>query len=89
MNPTIEQQVIEAIRVLLETKQMQVLSYVKEISRTEAEETEQPRPKKRKLLEKLEALMKELPPDAFEGYPTDGSLNHDHYLYGSRKREAE
>jgi len=87
MSQTIEQQVIEAIRVLPETKQMQVLSYVKQISQNEVDETE--RPKKRKLLEKLEALMKELPPDAFEGYPTDGSLNHDHYLYGSAKREQE
>jgi len=35
MSQTIEQQVIEAIRVLPETKQMQVLSYVKEISQNE------------------------------------------------------
>jgi len=87
MNPTIEQQVIEAIRVLPETKLLQVLSYVKQISQIEVDEEK--RPKKRKLLEKLEALMKELPPDAFEGYPTDGSLNHDHYLYGSPKREEK
>ena len=87
MNQTIEQQVIEAIRVLPEIKQMQVLSYVKQISQTET--NKEKRPKKRKLLEKLEALMKELPPDAFEGYPTDGSLNHDHYLYGSPKREKK
>ena len=87
MPQSIEQQVIEAIRVLPETKQRQVLSYAKQISQIETVKTKQP--KKRKLLEKLESLMKELPPDAFEGYPTDGSLNHDHYLYGSPKREQE
>ncbi len=87
MNPTIEQQVIEAIRVLPETKQMQVLSYVKQISQIEVDKEK--RPKKRKLLEKLEELRAKLPKDAFEGYPTDGSLNHDHYLYGSAKREQE
>ena len=86
MNPTIEQ-VIEAMTVMPETKQRLVLSYVKQISQIENDEAKPP--KKRKLLEKLEALMKELPPDAFEGYPTDGSLNHDHYLYGSAKRERE
>lgn len=88
MIPTIEQQVMEAVRGLPETKQMQVLSYVKEISQIEVGETEQ-RPKKRKLFEKLEEIRAKLPPDAFEGYPTDGSLNHDHYLYGSAKREQE
>ena len=87
MNQTIEQQVIEAIRVLPETKQMQVLSYIEQISQIENDKAK--RPKKRKLFEKLESLMKELPPDAFDGYPTDGSLNHDHYLYGSPKREQK
>jgi len=87
MNPTIEQQVIEAIRVLPETKQKQVLSYVKQISQIETNKAK--RPKKRKLLEKLEELREKLPKDAFKGYPTDGSLNHDHYLYGSAKREQE
>ena len=87
MNQTIEQQVIEAIRILPETKQMQVLSYIEQISQIETDKAK--RPKKRKLLEKLESLMKELPPDAFDGYPTDGSLNHDHYLYGSPKREQK
>jgi hypothetical protein len=87
MNPTIEQQVIEAIRILPETKQIQVLSYVKQISQTETHEPQ--RPPKRKLFAKLEELRAKLPKDAFEGYPTDGSLNHDHYLYGSAKREQE
>jgi hypothetical protein len=27
-----------------------------------------------------------LPPEAFEGLPTDGASEHDHYLYGSPKR---
>jgi len=87
MNQTIEQEVIEAIRDLPETKQMQVLSYAKQISQTENDKAK--RPKKRKLFEKLEELRAKLPKDAFEGYPTDGSLNHDHYLYGSAKRERE
>ncbi len=85
MNQTIEQQVIETIRVLPEEKQKEIFAYAKQISEGEKSE----KPKKRKLLEKLESLMKELPPDAFEGYPTNGSLNHDHYLYGSPKREGK
>ena len=85
MNQTIEQQVIETIHGLPEEKQKEILAYAKHISESE----KSVKPKKRKLLEKLESIMKELPPDAFEGYPTDGSLNHDHYLYGSPKREEK
>ena len=87
MSQTIEQQVIEAIRILPETKQMQVLSYIEQISQIENDKAKSP--KKRKLFEKLEELRAKLPKDAFEGYPTDGSLNHDHYLYGSPKREQK
>jgi hypothetical protein len=31
--------------------------------------------------------MRELPPEAFEGLPADGASQHDHYLYGSPKRD--
>ena len=89
MNQTIEQQVIETIRVLPEEKQKEILAYAKQISENAAQSEDSTKPKKRKLLEKIEAIMKELPPDAFEGYPTDGSLNHDHYLYGAPKREQK
>lgn len=30
--------------------------------------------------------MKDLPPDIFERLPRDGASEHDHYLYGSPKR---
>ncbi len=46
MNPTIEQQVIEAIRVLPEEKQRKVLDYAKQIIETETDE----KPEKRKFL---------------------------------------
>lgn len=85
MNPTIAQQVIEAISVLPEEKQRKVLEYVIQISETETAE----KPKKRKFLQEIEEIMSQLPKEAFEGYPTDGSLNHDHYLYGAPKREQK
>ncbi len=85
MNPTIEQEVIEAVRVLPEEKQRKVLEYVKQIRETEGVE----KPKKRKFLQEIEEIMSQLPKEAFEGYPTDGSLNHDHYLYGAPKRDQK
>lgn len=92
MDQTIEQQVIETIRILPEDKQREVLEYAKQISEgenaanTESSENEE-KPKKRKFIEVIEELRKSLPADVWEGYPTDGSLNHDHYLYGASKRK--
>lgn len=82
MDANIEQQIIETIRIMPEDKQLEALEYLKY-------KIEQEKPKKRKLFEKLDELMQQLPKDAFEGYPTDGSLNHDHYLYGSPKRDIK
>ena len=82
MSATIEQQIIETIRVLPEEKQLEALEFLKQ-------KAEEEKPKKHKLIEKLEELRAKLPKDVFEGYPTDGSLNHDHYLYGSPKRESK
>ncbi|MCY7376104.1 MAG: hypothetical protein LH472_09050 [Pyrinomonadaceae bacterium] len=92
MNQTIEQQVIETIRVLPEEKQREVLAYAKQISEgADAEKSKnaanEETTKKRKFIEVIEELRKSLPADVWEGYPTDGSLNHDHYLYGSPKKK--
>jgi ssDNA-specific exonuclease RecJ len=84
MSLSIEQEVIESIRILPEDKQKKVLEYVKKIGIEDEDE----KPVERKFMQKIEELRKKLPDDAFEGSPTDGSLNHDHYLYGSPKREV-
>lgn len=91
MEITIEQQVIETIRVLPEEKQKEVLEYAKQISKTQTEDNSEgfERPKKRKFVQKIEELMKKLPNDAWDDSPTDGSLNHDHYLYGAPKRNEK
>ena len=87
MDSTIEQEVIETIRVLPEEKQKQILAYARQIR--EIEENSKQKPKKRNLLEKLEELRAKLPANAFEDSPTDGSLNHDYYLYGAPKRDEK
>jgi predicted DNA-binding antitoxin AbrB/MazE fold protein len=38
------------------------------------------------LWEQILSLTRDLPPEAFEGLPSDGASQHDHYLYGSPKR---
>lgn len=38
------------------------------------------------LWEQILALTRDLPPEVFEGLPTDGASQHDHYIYGTPKR---
>jgi hypothetical protein len=38
------------------------------------------------LLEFAASVEKDVPAEELEKLPTDGALNHDHYLYGSPKR---
>jgi predicted DNA-binding antitoxin AbrB/MazE fold protein len=38
------------------------------------------------LWEQILSLTRDLPPEAFEGLPTDGASQHDHYIYGTPKR---
>lgn len=33
--------------------------------------------------------IKDVPPEEWEKLPTDGAINHDHYLYGSPKRKVD
>jgi hypothetical protein len=40
----------------------------------------------RSLLEDLLGPIAILPPEAFEGLPRDGAGQHDHYIYGTPKR---
>lgn len=87
MTPNILSEVIDTVRGLNEEQRKEVLEYAKKMRKSNAEEVE--KPKTRKLFEKLEELRKKLPDDAWDDSPTDGSLNHEHYLYGSPKREIK
>ena len=33
--------------------------------------------------------MRKLPPEALEGMPEDGASQHDHYIYGTPKKQME
>jgi hypothetical protein len=36
----------------------------------------------------VEELLKDIPQDVLDSLPTDGSEQHDHYIYGTPKRRA-
>ena len=42
---------------------------------------------KESVLEMFERLRNSVPPDTWDGLPTDGAKNIDHYLYGAPKEE--
>ncbi len=48
---------------------------------------EQPAKKTESILEMFERLRKSVPPDAWDGLPTDLAKNKKHYLYGHPKEE--
>ena len=87
MTPNILSEVVDTVRALNDEQRKDVLEYAKRMRENNVEETE--KPKTRKLFEKLEELRKKLPADAWDNSPTDGSFNHDHYLYGSPKRQTK
>ncbi|MBD2152718.1 hypothetical protein H6F44_21720 [Pseudanabaena sp. FACHB-1277] len=39
------------------------------------------------LLERVKEIQAQVPPEEWDKLPHDGSINHDHYLYGSPKVE--
>lgn len=75
---SIQQAVIERLASLSLEKQQKVLAY--------ADELAQPKTDGQTLWDMIQESVKDVPPEAWEEVPTDGALNHDHYLYGTPKR---
>lgn len=44
-------------------------------------------PSQKTIWEKIRERTARIPPEEWESMPTDGSMQHDHYLYGTPKRE--
>ena len=80
MSSSIEEQIIEKLRVLPSEKQEELLRFAE----TLASGTQRAR---LSILEEIDAIVNEVPPEAWDEVPTDGSINVDHYLYGAPKRK--
>lgn len=88
MAASIEESLIEKLRGLPLEKQQEVLEFVEKLGRQETRETIQAEPKDRMpIWERIAEISKEVPPEVWDELPTDGSINVDHYLYGSPKRK--
>ncbi len=74
----VEEQIVNKIRTLSDKEREDVLHYV---DRVLSNHTPEPT-----LAEKLIALSSKVPDEVWDTVPTDGSEQHDHYIYGTRKR---
>ena len=79
MAASLEQNIVEKLRQLPTEKQREVLEFVEKITAP----VEQQR---MSIFEEIEKIVSEVPPEAWDEVPTDGSINVDHYLYGAPKK---
>lgn len=78
MATNIEQTLIEKVRALPLEKQRELLSILENLTQSSA-------PARMTIWEEVDEITKDVPPEAWDELPTDGSMNVDHYLYGVPK----
>jgi hypothetical protein len=82
MESEINKEISDKLSKLPHEEQEKVLEYIDRridfISRTEVE--------RRPIWEVIAEISAEIPMEEWEKLPSDGSVNHDHYLYGAPKR---
>jgi len=83
MSANLEQAILEKIQALPDKKQEEVLALVDQMLK---EGRPQTRKNARPIWEIIEEIASEAPPGTWDDVPTDGSVNHDHYLYGALKQ---
>ena len=83
MSANLEQAILEKIQALPDQKQEEVLALVDQLLKKE-----EPHARKngRPIWEIIEEVVNDAPRGTWDAVPTDGSINHDHYLYGAPKQ---
>jgi hypothetical protein len=85
MSANLEKAILEKVQALPDEKQQEVLALVDGMLREE--QGRQPREAARPIWELIEEISSQAPPGTWDSVPTDGSVNHDHYLYGAPKKK--
>ncbi len=83
MSSNIEQTVIEKLRALPPEQQEEVLRFVENLNRQLGNRMP---PSRMTIWAAIDEIVKEVPAEAWNELPNDGSLNVDHYLYGAPKK---
>ena len=84
MATNLEDQLIDKVRALPPSKQEEALRLLDNLARSEGNGTHLAR---KSIWEVVEEINAGLPTDTWETVPTDGSVNLDHYLYGTPKQQ--
>lgn len=84
MSTEIERSVIEKFRMLRPEQQRRVAEFLDSLAEAAPPAQEEPA---RHIWEDLAELSARLPEEAWRHVPVDGAEQHDHYLYGSPKRQ--
>jgi len=87
MAARLENTIQEKVKALPREKQQRVLSWVEEM--LSEKETTQSRVAVRPLWEIVEEITSQVPLEEWKKLPVDGAEQHDHYLYGSPKRNND
>ncbi|MGI8642213.1 MAG: hypothetical protein ACR2MG_19970 [Pyrinomonadaceae bacterium] len=78
----LEQTIIEKVHTFPPEKQQKLLKYAETLEdEMVSEET-----KHQTIWEMVKDIIQEVPKEAWDELPTDGSINVDHYLYGHAKK---
>jgi len=78
----LEQTIIEKVHAFPPEKQQKLLDYVEILEEEKtAEEAEH-----QTIWDMVKEFAEEVPKEAWDELPTDGSINVDHYLYGHKKK---
>ena len=84
MSANLEQAILEKVQALPDEKQQEVLALVDGMLKEQQERP--PSEHVRPIWEIIEEISSQAPPGTWDNVPSDGSVNHDHYLYGAPKK---
>jgi hypothetical protein len=80
MQTDVAEAIFDIVKVLPKPKQEKVLDFASELQAEEETSLES-------LFRKIEQRGQNISDEVWKEIPSDGSLNHDHYLYGAKKRK--
>jgi len=79
----LEQTIIEKVHSFPPEKQKKLLEYAESL---DEESESQNLPSRQTIWAKVKDIIEEIPREEWKELPADGSINADHYLYGSPKK---
>jgi len=77
MQIDVVQEIIKIVEILPEDKQREILEQAQSLVKADIKQT---------IWQRIRAHAEKIPDEVWDRMPSDGSENHDHYLYGAPKK---